>query len=158
MRIVLAAKVMRPVDAFLHLSEPIASHPQDSGRSPGPDDGPESSPMQRGRFSVHASGRESQRHPRQLEIGDLLAHCVLKPKVVRVHLYFSLQLRAGTCCQKSLRILRRRPVLLNIFHYLLFVEFLFCIIFQTNACALSRRQGHAVARVRLGLCNCCCPP
>ena len=43
-----------------------------------------SSPMQRGRFSVHASGRESQRHPRQLEIGDLLAQCVLEAKVVCV--------------------------------------------------------------------------
>ena len=40
---------------------------------------------------------------------------------------------------KTLRMLRRGPVLLNIFHYLLFVEFLFCIIFQINACALSRK-------------------
>ena len=55
-----------------------------------------------------------------------------------MHLCFSLQLRAATCCQKSFRSLRRGPVLLNIFHYLLFVQFLFCIIFQINACALSR--------------------
>ena len=86
LRIVLAAKVMRRVDAFqaLPVSEPSASHPQHSGPSPGQDNGPESSPMERGRFPVHDSGRESQRHPRQLEIGDLLARCVLEAKVVCV--------------------------------------------------------------------------
>ena len=40
--------------------------------------------MECGRFSVRASGRESQRHPRRLEMGDLLARCVLEAKVVCV--------------------------------------------------------------------------